>query len=63
MEPYNQSHIFGDIALLLPTSGIDVFSLTSSNIGLIIKPDPKLALLGIGLDSWPPKFHTILTPI
>lgn len=30
-----------------------VFALASSIIKLPLKPDPKLALLGIGMDSWP----------
>lgn len=40
-----------------------VFLLASSIIGVALKPVPKLVLLGIGLDSWPFKFHTVLTHV
>lgn len=37
--------------------------LLSSILLISVSLSPKLVLLGLGLDSWPPIFHTVLTHV
>lgn len=45
------------------SNAISIASSVKKNTNTVMTPDPKLALLGIGMDSWPFEFHMVVTHI